>query len=142
MGEQLRWSPKLYHLFCSSSSCGEHRPPHGIASSNNKSKTTTAILIIVTSALHIFFLTRQENTSFRRVLDKSVGSAVVFCLSIAVIWPIAALLTYHMRVCPFFVLDMCDNSSVHSVPSFNLSFRNRRHHRRDIIFRVDFGSTM
>lgn len=28
---------------------------------------------------------------------------MVFCLSIAVIWPIAALLTYHMRVCPFFV---------------------------------------
>ena len=102
MGEQLRWSPKLYHLFCTSSSCGEHRPSHGIANSNNKSyiQTTTLILTIVTSALHIFFLTRQEDVSFRRVLGKSVGSAIVFCLSIAVVWPVAALLMYHMRVCP------------------------------------------
>jgi len=60
--------------------------------------TTTLILIIVTSALHIFFLTRQDKISFRRVLGKSVGSAVVFCLSIAVIWPVAALLMYHMRL--------------------------------------------
>lgn len=85
-------------------------------------------------------MTRQENISFRQVLGKSVGSAVVFCLSIAVIWPVAALLMYHMRVRPFiFVLDwkMYDNSSVRPIPSFDLSifhFEDRRHHRRDIIF--------
>jgi palmitoyltransferase ZDHHC9/14/18 len=60
--------------------------------------------MIVTSALNIFFVTKQESISFRHALGESVGSAVVFCLCIAVIWPIAALLMYHLRVCPFFAL--------------------------------------
>ncbi|KAF8809048.1 zf-DHHC-domain-containing protein [Phlegmacium glaucopus] len=60
--------------------------------------TTTLILMIVTSALHLFLMTRREKIGFRRALSKGVGSAVVFCLSIAVIWPVAALLTYHMRL--------------------------------------------
>jgi len=60
--------------------------------------TTTLILVIITSALHLFLLTRREHISFQHALGKGVGSAVVFCLSISVIWPVAALLTYHMRL--------------------------------------------
>ncbi|KAF8163605.1 DHHC palmitoyltransferase-domain-containing protein [Crassisporium funariophilum] len=64
--------------------------------------TTTLILIIITSALHLVLLTRREHIPFRLALRRGVGSAVVFCLAIAVVWPVAALLSYHMRV-SFFV---------------------------------------
>ncbi|TFK42307.1 DHHC palmitoyltransferase-domain-containing protein [Crucibulum laeve] len=62
------------------------------------SATITLILIIVTSALHLFLLTRRENLDFRNALGRGAGSAVAFCLAIAVIWPVAALLSYHMRL--------------------------------------------
>ncbi|KAJ7709759.1 DHHC palmitoyltransferase-domain-containing protein [Mycena rosella] len=62
------------------------------------SATTTLILVICTSALHLFFLTRREGLDFKHALRRGAGSAVVFCLSIAVIWPVAALLAYHMRL--------------------------------------------
>jgi hypothetical protein len=72
-------------------------------------QTLNLIFVIVTSALHIFFITQREHVSFRGAIMKGVGSAVVFCLAVAVIWPVAALLTYHLRVrefAPFFsILD-------------------------------------
>ncbi|KAF8660617.1 hypothetical protein AX16_001596 [Volvariella volvacea WC 439] len=62
------------------------------------SATTTLILVICTAALHLWFLTQRENINFRTALGRGWGSAVVFCLSIVVIWPVAALLSYHMRL--------------------------------------------
>ncbi|KAF9484628.1 hypothetical protein BDN70DRAFT_797321 [Pholiota conissans] len=62
------------------------------------SATITLILIIVTSALHLYLLTRREHVDFRHALNKGAGSAVVFCMSISVIWPVGALLSYHMRL--------------------------------------------
>jgi palmitoyltransferase ZDHHC9/14/18 len=61
-------------------------------------QTTTLILIICTSALHLYLLTRREEIGFRHALRKGAGSAVAFCMSICVIWPVAALMSYHMRV--------------------------------------------
>lgn len=65
-------------------------------------QTTTLALIIVTSALHLFFLTRKEHMDFKHALSQGAGSAVAFCMSISVIWPVGALLSYHMRVSAFF----------------------------------------
>ncbi|TFK62543.1 hypothetical protein BDN72DRAFT_776950 [Pluteus cervinus] len=62
------------------------------------STTLTLILIICTSALHLWLLTQREGIDFRHALSEAPGSAIVFCLSIAVIWPVAALLSYHMRL--------------------------------------------
>lgn len=62
------------------------------------SATTTLILIICTSALHLYLLTRREGIDFRHALRKGAGSAVAFCMSICVIWPVAALMSYHMRL--------------------------------------------
>jgi hypothetical protein len=49
-------------------------------------------------------LTREANVrKFSDALGKGVGSAVAFCLAVTVIWPVGALLVYHMRVSdPFF----------------------------------------
>jgi len=62
--------------------------------------TTNLILIIVTSALHLFFLTRMDHINFWHALKQtqSIGSAVAFCLAVAVIWPVGALLSYHLRL--------------------------------------------
>ncbi|KAF9448023.1 hypothetical protein P691DRAFT_670293 [Macrolepiota fuliginosa MF-IS2] len=62
------------------------------------SATLTLILIICTSALHLYLLTIRENLDFRHALARGAGSAVAFCLSILIIWPVAALLSYHMRL--------------------------------------------
>ncbi|KAF8621514.1 hypothetical protein AX15_007743 [Amanita polypyramis BW_CC] len=60
--------------------------------------TLTLVLVICTSALHLYLLTVQDLISFRHALDKAPGSAVAFSMAICVIWPVAALLTYHVRV--------------------------------------------
>ncbi|THH13862.1 hypothetical protein EW146_g6400 [Bondarzewia mesenterica] len=62
------------------------------------SATLTLCLVIVTSALHLYLITRKEHTNFRHAVNEGAGSAVAFCLSIIVIWPVAALLSYHMRL--------------------------------------------
>ncbi|KAJ7172333.1 DHHC palmitoyltransferase-domain-containing protein [Mycena filopes] len=59
--------------------------------------TATVALVIVTSGIHLYLLARHGN-GFKHALSHGAGSAVVFCLAIAVIWPVAALLTYHMRL--------------------------------------------
>src|SRR5436853_6084341 len=61
-------------------------------------QTLTLVLIICTSALHLYLLTKQSGVGFRQALGKGAGSAVAFCMSICVIWPVAALMSYHMRV--------------------------------------------
>ena len=60
----------------------------------------TLIYIILTSAFHLYFYTGQERESFRESMSSAMGilSAIAFILSIAVIWPVAALLSYHVRV--------------------------------------------
>ena len=55
--------------------------------------------IIVTCALHLYFLTVRWKMNFREALEKGAGSAVAFSISVVVIWPVLALLTYHLRVC-------------------------------------------
>ncbi|KAF5373557.1 hypothetical protein D9758_000693 [Tetrapyrgos nigripes] len=64
------------------------------------SATITLVLIICTSALHLYLVTRKEHVDFGNALKGSQGggSAAVFCLSIVVIWPVGALLSYHLRL--------------------------------------------
>jgi palmitoyltransferase ZDHHC9/14/18 len=56
--------------------------------------------MIVTSALHLYFYNAQKQQSFRQTLltRMGIGSAIAFSLSVAVIWPVGALLSYHVRV--------------------------------------------
>ncbi|TDL27419.1 zf-DHHC-domain-containing protein [Rickenella mellea] len=55
-------------------------------------------LIIATSALQLYWQTRREDMDFHSSLNHAIGSAVAFSLSIIVIWPVAGLLGYHMRL--------------------------------------------
>ncbi len=63
-------------------------------------QTLTLVLVICTSALHLYLLTVKDHISFRRALSIAPGSGVAFSVAICVIWPVAALLTYHVRVRP------------------------------------------
>jgi palmitoyltransferase ZDHHC9/14/18 len=66
-------------------------------------QTLTLCLVIVTSALHLSMLTHEEQVkTFGDALGKGVGSAVAFCLAATVIWPVGALLVYHVRVSNIF----------------------------------------
>ena len=58
----------------------------------------TLCLVICTSAIHIYLLTQLDQVDFREALHLGVGSAVAFSLSMLVVWPVTALLAYHMRV--------------------------------------------
>lgn len=60
--------------------------------------TLTLCLVIVTSALHLSLLTREDQINFGHALGKGAGSATAFCLAITVIWPVGALLMYHVRL--------------------------------------------
>ncbi|KAI9057937.1 hypothetical protein FKP32DRAFT_1582950 [Trametes sanguinea] len=64
------------------------------------SSVMTLILVLCTTALHLYLLTRKFHMSFRQAIGTSqgVGSAVAFCISIVVIWPVLALLSYHLRL--------------------------------------------
>lgn len=58
----------------------------------------TLALVIVTSAIHLYLLTRREHIGLRAALGRGAGSAAAFSISMLVIWPITALLVYHMRL--------------------------------------------
>lgn len=61
--------------------------------------------MIVTSALHLWMLTSEKRVkNFSDALGKGAGSAVAFCLAVIVVWPVGALLGYHVRVSVFFLL--------------------------------------
>ncbi|KAK7020497.1 Palmitoyltransferase [Favolaschia claudopus] len=67
--------------------------------------TLSLFLMIITAALHIFWLSQQQSAEgtpkkhvFENALRHGAGSAIVFLLGIIVIWPVGALLTYHMRL--------------------------------------------
>ncbi|KAF5315930.1 hypothetical protein D9611_005011 [Ephemerocybe angulata] len=80
------------------------------------SATLTAILVIVTAALHLYYLTVWQRYTFKEALSQGAGSAVGFCLAIVVIWPVGALLSYHLRVSLFYDY-LLSPSSVR--PAFN-----------------------
>lgn len=61
------------------------------------SSTVMLILVICTSALHLSLLSK-EGVNFKHALRLGAGSAVGFCLSILAMWPVGALLTYHIRL--------------------------------------------
>jgi hypothetical protein len=71
----------------------------------NSLQVITLILVIVTAALHIYFLTIREHRNFRGAIVHGLGSTISFCLAALVIWPVAALLSYHLRV-SFFELGL------------------------------------
>ncbi|KAI6022731.1 DHHC palmitoyltransferase-domain-containing protein [Pisolithus marmoratus] len=58
----------------------------------------TLCLVICTSGIHLYLLTRRSHEDFRHALADGLGSAIAFSLSIVVIWPVTALLAYHMRL--------------------------------------------
>ncbi|KAK7693746.1 hypothetical protein QCA50_003318 [Cerrena zonata] len=61
----------------------------------------TLVLVICTTAIHLWLLTRHRyGLSFKQALGTSqgIGSAVAFMMSILVIWPVSALLAYHLRL--------------------------------------------
>ncbi|KIM65346.1 hypothetical protein SCLCIDRAFT_113251 [Scleroderma citrinum Foug A] len=62
------------------------------------SAVLTLCLVICTSALHLYLLTRRNHVSFEGALAQGIGSAIAFSLSILVIWPVTALLVYHLRL--------------------------------------------
>ncbi|KAF7363570.1 Palmitoyltransferase [Mycena sanguinolenta] len=68
------------------------------------SATLSVILMSITAALHLYWLTvdaapgTPKTKAFGHALKHGAGSAVVFCLGITVIWPVGALLSYHMRL--------------------------------------------
>ncbi|CAE6420972.1 unnamed protein product [Rhizoctonia solani] len=59
------------------------------------------LLMVITAAMHIYLQTTPEHgsKSFRDALGASgIGSAVVFVVCAAVIWPVGTLLGYHIRL--------------------------------------------
>lgn len=58
----------------------------------------TLCLVICTSAIHLYLVTQTDRVDFRDALNRGAGSAFAFSLSILVVWPVTALLAYHMRV--------------------------------------------
>lgn len=62
------------------------------------SAVLTLCLVICTSAIHLYLLTRRNHENFRRAVANGLGSAIAFSLSIIVVWPVTALLAYHMRL--------------------------------------------
>lgn len=63
-------------------------------------QTITLILVIITAALHLALLSRREDLAFGKTLHTAPGSAVVFCLGLAVLGPLGSLLGFHLRVGP------------------------------------------
>ncbi|KZT09632.1 uncharacterized protein LAESUDRAFT_722601 [Laetiporus sulphureus 93-53] len=65
------------------------------------SAVVTLILVICTTAVHLYLLTRAPfHLDFRKALQttQGSGSAAAFMMSILVIWPVLALLLYHLRL--------------------------------------------
>ncbi|TBU49146.1 DHHC palmitoyltransferase-domain-containing protein [Dichomitus squalens] len=60
----------------------------------------TLVLVITTTALHLYLVAHKFHLGFRHAIATSegIGSAIAFSLSILVIWPVMALLSYHLRL--------------------------------------------
>jgi len=85
------------------------------------------VYIIVTCALHLYFLTVRRNIGLREALKHGAGSAVGFSISLVVIWPVLALLSYHLRVRwePFSDLQWGDTDTAFSYSSSTSRRLNR-----------------
>ena len=100
MGEQLCGSPQLHVLYHIPGGCGASSDHARFRQALNPAcQSLTLALVIVTAALNLVILTHREHVSFRAALSSAPGSAVVFSLGIVVIWPLLALMGYHVRVC-------------------------------------------
>jgi len=97
MGEQLCWTAQLHLLFLFLTLRGEYRLS-GADDILILYQVLTLCLVICTSALHLYLLTQIDHVDFYEALNRGVGSAVAFSLSILVVWPVTALLAYHLRV--------------------------------------------
>ncbi|KZV63448.1 zf-DHHC-domain-containing protein [Peniophora sp. CONT] len=62
------------------------------------SGTLTLIMVIVSSAIHLYLLAQRNSWSFAHALRTGAGSAVCFSLAIILIFPVSALLFYHVRL--------------------------------------------
>lgn len=92
-------SPELYIIYYISGNCGgSNAYPDVFVRVLTRAQSLTLALVIVTAALHLYILTRREHISFRTTLSRAPGSAVVFSLGIVVIWPLLALMSFHVRV--------------------------------------------
>lgn len=61
-------------------------------------QTLAIIYLVVFSALHYSILCSREGISFKQALAMSPESAVSFAIGVVVVWPVMALLGYHLRV--------------------------------------------
>ncbi len=61
-------------------------------------QTLATIYTVVFAALHYAILCSREGISFRQALARSPESAVSFAIGVVVVWPMMALLGYHLRV--------------------------------------------
>ena len=55
------------------------------------------IYTVVFSAIHYRIITSRRNISFGAALRDSPGSAVSFAIGVVFVWPVMALLAYHLR---------------------------------------------
>ncbi|KAI0748533.1 DHHC palmitoyltransferase-domain-containing protein [Daedaleopsis nitida] len=64
------------------------------------SAVLTLILVICTTALHLVLVSHKQQLNLRHAIatPQGTGSAIAFCLSLLVIWPVSALLSYHLRL--------------------------------------------
>ncbi len=65
---------------------------------DTRPQTLAAIYTVVFSALHFSILCSREKISFRQALSRSPASAVSFALGVILVFPVMALLGYHLRV--------------------------------------------
>lgn len=98
MGEQLCWTAQLHLFLRVPGVCCKYCEPSPDLNQINIPQVLTLCLVICTSAFHIYLLIRRDGITFSSALRKAPGSAVAFALAIIVIWPVTALLVYHMRV--------------------------------------------
>jgi palmitoyltransferase ZDHHC9/14/18 len=114
VGEQLRWTAQLHLFLCVPGVCCKCCEPLPDQYKSNIPQVLTLCLVICTSALHLYLLTRRDGINFLSALRKGPGSGVAFLLAIVVIWPVTALLVYHMRVsCKLFIPYVVIHSPEH-----------------------------
>lgn len=58
----------------------------------------TSILVLVTAIMQVYLLAHDNGYSVKGALRHAVGSAVVICMCLVVMWPLWALTLYHVRV--------------------------------------------
>lgn len=102
MGKQLCRPTQLYFLYYVSSLCRRLISLFcsSFVTDKRDLQVLTLILVICTTAIHLYLLTRKFHMTFHQAISTSqgIGSAIAFSISIIVVWPVMALLAYHLRV--------------------------------------------